>query len=231
MESLNVLGGGAVQGLVQRLRPVLEARLGRPVVADFGAVGAMAERYRQGEPCDVLVLSEALIERLAQEGHLVAHSAVPVGSVKTGVALRLADAVPPLALPDELRNALLAATSIHVPDPVKSTAGIHVMDVLRRLGIADAVQARMRSHANGATAMAALSRAEDARPIGCTQITEILLTPGVKVASALEGAFALATVYVGAVTRRSSQPQVAALFVQEIGSPRHADVRRLVGIG
>ena len=47
--------------------------------------------------------------------------------------------------------------------------------------------------------MRALAASRSARPIGCTQATEILSTPGVTVAGALPAGFELATTYTAAV--------------------------------
>ena len=49
---------------------------------------------------------------------------------------------------------------IYVPDTERSTAGIHVMQVLRSLGIDAEVEARLRTYPNGATAMLELSRTQ-----------------------------------------------------------------------
>ena len=50
-----------------------------------------------------------------------------------------------------------------------------------------------------ATAMRELAAAKGARPIGCTQVTEILNTPGVTLVGPLPEGCALATIYTGAV--------------------------------
>lgn len=41
----------------------------------FGAVGMMKDKLLAGEPCDVIILSEALITQLTASAHLVAGSA------------------------------------------------------------------------------------------------------------------------------------------------------------
>ena len=87
-----------------------------------------------------------------------------------------------------LRAALIAADAIHFPDPGKATAGIHFDKVVDRLGIRSDVQARLRTFPNGASAMRALADA-GGRAIGCTQATEILATPGVRLVGPLPPGF------------------------------------------
>ena len=60
---------------------------------------------------------------------------------------------------------------------------------------------RLRPYPNGATAMRALAGARRTSPIGCTQVTEILNTPGVALVGPLPKQFELATVYTAGVQR------------------------------
>ena len=131
---------------------------------------------------------------------------------------------------DALKAALLAAKGIYFPDPVQATAGIHFMNVLKKLGIAQQVAGALRPFPNGATAMKAMA----ARPvepglIGCTQVTEILYTPGVQLVSALPKEFELATVYTAAVAAKAEQPQAARMMIELLASPAAAEVRRAGG--
>ena len=50
MSSLNILSGGAAQGLVASLAPAFKAQNGYDIRGEFGAVGAMAEKLRKGMP-------------------------------------------------------------------------------------------------------------------------------------------------------------------------------------
>ena len=108
---------------------------------------------------------------------------------------RFAPAIRRSAPPDAatLRAAFLAADAIFVPDTKDSTAGIHVAKVLEQLGIADEVAARLKIYPNGATAMRHLAASDAARPIGCTQSTEIISTEGVVLSGSLPTGCDLAT--------------------------------------
>ena len=99
-----------------------------------------------------------------------------------------------------MRDALLAADAIFVPDTKASTAGIHVAKVLDQLGIADVVAARLRIFPNGATAMRELAATQARRPIGCTQSTEIISTKGVTLSDSLPPGCELATMYTAGIT-------------------------------
>ena len=67
MSRLNILSGGAAQGLVASLAPRFKAETGFDIAGEFGAVGAMIEKLRGGMPTDVVILTAALIAGLAEE--------------------------------------------------------------------------------------------------------------------------------------------------------------------
>ncbi len=206
---LNILSGGAAQGLVRALAPLFKAETGCAIAGTFGAVGAMRDKLLSGTPADLLILTRALIDELINAGHVVPGSAVDVGTVQTAVAVRDGDPSPAVSDAAALRAALLAADAIYFPDPKLATAGIHFARVLDRLGIAAEVADRLETFPNGATAMAALAAATTSKPIGCTQVTEILSTPGVHLVAPLPSGYGLATVYTAAVTRSARTPDMA----------------------
>ena len=72
MTTLHLLCAGAAQGLVKALQPQFEADTGATLQARFGAVGAMKEALLAGEPCDVMIVTEAMIDALCREGRLQA---------------------------------------------------------------------------------------------------------------------------------------------------------------
>lgn len=229
MSALRILSGGAAQGLVEALRGAVERRIDGRLEGTFGAVGAMRDRLLAGEPADVMILSRALIDGLAQEGALRAGSVRDLGRVATAVAVRAGDPAPPVTTAEALRAALAAADEIHFPDPEQATAGIHFAKVLRQLGLWESTKEKRRPAANGAAAMRALAASTAPRPIGCTQATEILATPGIVLVAALPAGCDLATVYAAAVTAGSAMPAAATLLVEALADPAGADLRRTLG--
>jgi molybdate transport system substrate-binding protein len=211
--SLKLLSGGAAQGFVAAVTPRFTSQTGGGIDGEFGAVGTMAAKLRGGAAVDVMILTAALIDELAREGLLVADTAKPIGAVETAVAVREGDLAPSIADTNALREALLAADAIFVPDIVASTAGIHVAKVLAQLGILDQVRPRLKIFPNGATAMRELAKSDAALPIGCTQVTEIIVTPGLRLVAPLPPACALATVYSAAVTTRAADASVARVLI------------------
>ncbi|HEX2552241.1 MAG TPA: substrate-binding domain-containing protein [Microvirga sp.] len=229
MPTLRILSGGAAQGLVDALAPALKARTGYDVAGEFGAVGAMADRLRTGTPADILILTAKLIATLADEGHAVAATRRDVGTVETAVAVRFGDEPVNVGSGAALKAALLAADEIYMPDPDKATAGIHFANVLRSLGVWADVEKRIRAFPNGQTAMRALAAASTNRPIGCTQVTEILNTSGVTLVGPLPEGYDLATVYTAAVTARAAAPEAARTLIDLLTAADASDERKRAG--
>jgi molybdate transport system substrate-binding protein len=221
-ETLHILSAGAAHGLVATVQPRFLAETGCDVRGAFGAVGAMREKLLAGEPCDVVILTAKMIAELEREGRVVAGSAAPLGRVLTGIAAREGDPLPAIAGREALRDALAAADAIYFPDPERATAGIHFAGVLRELSLYERARDRCRTFANGATAMGELARATTARPIGCTQVTEILYTPGVTLVGPLPAEFELATVYSVALCRESA---TGRRLVALLAGPDAAEIR------
>jgi len=229
MKTLNILSGGAAQGLVRSLAPAFEAETGLGIAGDFGAVGVMADRLRAGVPTDIVILTAALIAKLADEGLVLRSSIADIGRVETTLAVRAGD--PPACADDaaSLRAVLLTADAIFVPDTKASTAGIHVAKVLAQLDIADVVADRLRIYPNGATAMRHLAGSNDRRPIGCTQSTEIISTQGVVLSGTLPPGCGLATMYTAAVPTQASAASQAQRLIAILTSSDTSELRGQAG--
>ena len=213
MNSLNILSGGAAQGLVGSLTPAFKAQNGFDIAGEFGAVGVMADKLRKGITADIVILTAAIVAKLADEKLVDAASIADVGLVETALAVRDGDPAVTVRDADGLRACLLAADAIFVPDIKTSTAGIHVANVLAQLGIADEVAERLRIFPNGATAMRELVASNAKCPIGCTQSTEIISTKGVVLSGALPTGCELATMYTAGVTTRATHPSQARQLI------------------
>jgi molybdate transport system substrate-binding protein len=213
MSHLNILSGGAAQGLVASLAPKFKEHTGLDIEGEFGAVGAMADKLRAGTPADIVVLTAALIAKLAEENRVIPASISDIGLVETAMAVRTRD--PKVSVGDAaaLRAVFLAADAIFVPDTKVSTAGIHLAKVLQQLGIADEVAARLKIYPNGATAMRHLAASDATRPVGCTQSTEIISTPGVVLSGSLPPGCELSTMYTAAVATQAAAAQEAQSLI------------------
>ncbi|HTO57701.1 MAG TPA: substrate-binding domain-containing protein [Pseudomonadales bacterium] len=226
---LFLLSAGAAKALVLSRKHSFEASADAVLNATFGAVGAMRDKWDAGARCDVVILSAKLLDELARDDAIESATRASLGHVRTGVAVLAGAEIPALDNADDLRRAFGSASALFLPDPERATAGIHCIDVLRRLGILATMKPRLRPFENGAAAMAELARVGDARALGCTQVTEILYTHGVALAGPLPSGFELNTEYAAAVTTRTSDAALARRFVALLGGAETLAARRAGG--
>jgi molybdate transport system substrate-binding protein len=229
MTALRILSGGAAQGLVAVLAPRFKALTGLDIEGEFGAVGTMAGKLEAGSAADLVVLTAAVMTDLVRKGLVAGDTVADIGRVETAIAVRAGD--PPISIRDaaSLRQALLAADAIFVPDTSASTAGIHVAAVLDRIGIAAEVAPRLKIFPNGATAMRHLAASDALTAIGCTQSTEIINTPGVVVCGALPPGYELTTVYTAGVTSQARQAESANKLIALLTAADRSELREQAG--
>jgi molybdate transport system substrate-binding protein len=217
--TLAVLSAGAAQAVVT----ALAARQGVELSASFGAVAAMREKLRAGEPCDLVVLTREMMADLESKKIIICMETL--GSVATAVAVRESDPAPDVSSEEALRAALLEADAIYFPDPDKATAGVHFAKVLESLSIRN----NLRTFPNGATAMREMARHAGGRVIGCTQATEILGTAGTRLVAPLPGPLALSTVYAAGVAKASRNEGGAREFLALLTGAASRQMRRDAG--
>jgi molybdate transport system substrate-binding protein len=230
MPKIKMLSGGAVQGLVAQLHDSFMAETGYEVECVFDAVGTIESGLVDGEAADLVALTDAQITQMELDGHVVAGSARILGVVKTGIAVRKGDDSPDVSTADAFEAALLVAGGIYIPDPEQSTAGAHIIRVLRKLGIdEDALKTRLHIFPNSEDALAELAKGEGKGLLGCIQTTEIRFAPDVVFAGLLPGKLGLSTIYSVAVTSRSKNPELAARFISKLIGVDAAPLRVAIG--
>jgi molybdate transport system substrate-binding protein len=226
---LRILSGGAAEALVHELSAEFKQQTGMDIRGTFSAVGAMRDQLLAGADCDVLILSQILIDELVQAGHAKADSVRPVGLIRTGLAVAKGHPKPVIQSESDLRQAFLQASAIYTSDPDRSTAGAHFKKILTRLGLLDAVGARWKTFSTGAKAMQAMAQEAIPGAIGGTQVTEIMFTPGVDLIGTLPKPFELSTTYTAAIPVKARSPQQAQTLIDLMTSPAKATLRGQVG--
>ena len=229
MTTLTILSGGAAQGLVRGLSDAFKTKTSLSIDGEFGAVGIMADKLRAGTAADLVILTQALLAKLAEEKLVVPSSIADVGRVETALAVRSRDPKVTAKTEVDLRDVLRSADAIYVPDTKASTAGQHVAKVLDQLGIAYEVTPRLKIFPNGATAMRELASSTATRPIGCTQATEIIATDGIALSGSLPPGCELVTMYTAGIAAQAVHPKEAATLIALLTGAGQRDLRQRMG--
>ena len=218
---LVIYSGGAVQTGLSETAKQYEKGRGVKVSVTFMPMAPLTQRLADGLASDIVVLTQAAMEKAAGASVVDKDTVVDVGRVAIGVAVGANAAAPDISTPEALKQALLNAKSIVYIDPARGTSGAHVAKVLERLGIAEAVKSKT-TLGEGGYIVAPVGRGEV--ELGIHQITEILPVPGVKLVGPLPRELQSETLYQGAVMAASSRKTEARDFLTFIRSP---DIRRM----
>ena len=181
-------------------------------------MGALRDRILAGEPADLAIATPVIIEQLQAKGLVRSNTAVPLGKVGGGIAVRRGVPRPAVGTPEELRQALLAAEEIYHADPKIGTAGAYFLQVADRLGIGDEARKKGRTAGGGKASMELMAKST-ANAIGLTQISEILSVTEVVLVGPYPGSLQNMTTYTGILLERTPRPGAAQAFLSFLISP------------
>ncbi len=215
---LNVLAAGATESTVRDMVGTFEKESGHTVKLTYGAVGLLRDKIYAGEQADLTIVTPVIIEQLQAKGLVRPDTRTDLGRVGGGIAVRVGAPRPAVGTPEELKQALLAATEVYYADPATATAGAYFLRVADRLGVGDAVRQKGHTAAGGKEAMELMAKSS-ADAIGLTQISEILSVKEVALVGPYPGELQSMTTYTGILLARAPHPDAAEAFLRFLTSP------------
>ena len=219
LPTLRILSAGAAQAVTERVIEGFKRDMGCDVIAEFSAVGAMKAKVTAGEPVDVIILTDTMIDALIGEAWVERGSRFDLGRVGTGVAVRAGTPIPQVSNADALAATILNSSRIVCPDPAVATAGKIVMSLMEKLGLLADVRNRLQFFPNGYAAMNWLAHSDGSDEIGITQVTEILPNEGVAYSGPLPEQFQMKAVYSAGIASKAAEPDLAKDFVERFKTP------------
>jgi molybdate transport system substrate-binding protein len=170
---VQLLSAAAMQSVFKEIAGEFERASGHKLIIRYATMGAITSRVLGGETPDLVIGSTQSISSLVSEGRIRPDSQLTI--CKTGVGIVTPVTAPKLEIADvdDFKRALLAAKVIVYADPAGGgAAGIHIANVLRRLGIARRLARRTTFGAGGDVTEVTLAQGDGA--LGMTQISEIV---------------------------------------------------------
>ena len=168
---LTLLSAGAVEPGIRPALLAFERASGHVVKIDFAPAPALRAAVRAPTPAaDVVVLTQGVLDELVATGASTAGPVAPIGRVGVGVAVRPGIEVPDVSSAERLKAALASADAVVYN---RASTGIYVEQMLRQLGVLDAVAAKSERLADGASVMRRLLAGKAAHEFGFGAMTEI----------------------------------------------------------
>ncbi len=226
-KEITLIAPGGIRAAIEQMIPGFEAKTGYKVKATFGSGLGTKKQVASGEAFDVPVLQPPYQEVLAS-GNVVTKSAVTLASVAVGIAVKKGAPKPDISTPEAAKQTLLAAKSIAFPNPAGgAAAGVSFDEMLKKLGIAGKVEARLKRAQGGAAAMGMVAKGE--AEIGATFVSE-MDDPGVDVVGPLPRGISPPTTLVGFISAHAKDPAAAKALLDYLSTSEASAVYRKQGM-
>lgn len=210
-----LIAPGGIQAPFNELLPRFESKTGQKVQPAYAAVGITTKKVLNGEAFDAAVVQFPYSDVVAS-GNVVAGSATPLASVAVGVAVASGKPKPDISTPEAVKRMLLAANSVSYPNPaIGSAAGTSFTETLKKLGIANQVQAKAKLGQTGADSMDKVAKGEV--EVGLTFISEMGI-PGIETVGPLPRQISTPTEMVGFVSSHAQNPDGAKALLSFLAS-------------
>ncbi len=207
-QDIRVLSGGAAKSLVD---PLAASFPGGKVHMQYEPMGKLVQSLNAGVDVDMVIVTTETVPTILAKAK---GAAKPIARVGIGVAVKDDATSPDISTPEKFKQVLLAAKSVVYIDPKVGTSGKHVAEVLQRLGIADAVNAKAKL-GQGGYIVEPVGRGEI--ELGIHQVSEILPVKGVKLVGELPKELQKYTVYAAVPVKDSA---LARQFIDYLGGPQ-----------
>lgn len=147
---IKVISANGMREVINETKTKFEASSGHKLVITVVETGEIRKRVLAGEPYDVIMVPKNASDEFEKQGKIAAGSSVPLIRVNFGLAVKDGGAKPDTSTADDLKKTFLSAKTVLITDPsTGGISGVHLMDVLGKLGIADEMKPKMIAQRGG----------------------------------------------------------------------------------
>ena len=211
--SIKLLSTLAIQGALPELVARYQAATGNAVDIHFAATNGILERLAAGETGDVAIVTRAALDDLAARGVMRPDSVTDIAVSHVGIAVKAGAPKPDISSVDALKATLLAAKSLAYSRI--GASGVFFAGLIKRLGIADAVNAKAIITAGLTGEIVARGEAE----IAVQQISELMQVRGLDIVGPLPSGAESITMFSAGVFSASAQTDAARQLIAALRSP------------
>ena len=222
---LKVLAGGSIAGPLNELKAQFERDSGHKLAIHFDSTPNLIKAVTSDAPFDLGVVPVDVFKDAAAKARFVPGPTIDIARVGYGVAVRAGAAKPDISSPDALKQTLIKAQSIATLPA--SAAGAYVLSVFERLGIGEAMKAKIKAQATPAEIPQAVAKGE--AELGVF-LTNVLIAPGVELAGAFPAELQQELLFTAAVAQASKEADAAKAFITFLTSPAATAVIKAKGM-
>ena len=215
----------ALMGAVRNLAGRYEAAGGARIDADFAPTLGLLDRLRDGEAADVVILTREGLDDLSAKGTVVADSRVELARSFVGIAVKAGTEHPDIATESALRATLLGSRCVAYSRI--GASGIFFAQLIERMGIAQAINARARVIPSGFTAEVLVTGEAE---LAVQQISELKQVTGVEVIGPIPHHLQSPAVFSAGRLAASKRVVQSDALLKYLASPEVAPVLRESGL-
>ena len=205
MPEIKVLSSIATREAYNELLPAFERQTGHKVTTTWaGTVEIMKRMAAGGEQHDLVIISATELEELVRQGKLAAGSRVDLAKSGIGVAVRAGAPKPDIGSVDALKRALLAAETVGY---TSGPSGVHMGQLIERMGIAADIKPKFRSVPSGGTIGSIIASGDC--ELGFQQVSELVHIPGTAYVGPLPAEVQRVTVFSSGIQSGARNPDGA----------------------
>ena len=222
---LQILAGGGIAAPLRELAAQFESATGHKLVIRFGTTPELIKMATTGGPFDLAVVPVDVMKDAAARARFASGPMTGIARVGLGVAVRSGAARPDISTPEALKQTLLKAQSIaSIPE---SSTGYLLARVFERLGITEAMKARIKPQPTPAQIVQSVATGETELGVF---LTNVLTAPGLDVVGPFPPELQLEVVYTAAVAADTKQAEAAKAFIAFLTTPAAAAVIKAKGM-
>lgn len=226
-KDLKILTGAGMSMPVRQLAADFGKRTGSAVTVVSDTAGGVHKRMQAGEPFDLVISTQDVLNRLTLEGKVEAAHA-DLARMVAGICARKGAPVPAFPNAAAFKVAMLAAKNISYVDPASGgITGVFFLSQADRLGIGDAVRAKavLRPGGSGVAAAVAGGQAQ----YGVTLVSEMLPNRRVTVRP-LPAELQMTTIYTAALAIHAANAGDARAMLQDLRGQYGRDAATKAGL-
>jgi molybdate transport system substrate-binding protein len=147
---IRVISANGMREVIQETKAKFEAMTGHRLVVTVVETGEIRRRVLGGESYDVIMVPKAAADEFEQQDKIVRGSGVQLIRVNFGLAAAADGPRPEINTPEDLKRVFLAAKTVLITDPkTGGISGVHLMEVLDKLGITEQMKDKLVPNPGG----------------------------------------------------------------------------------
>lgn len=183
---IKVLASTAMKTSIDLLMPQFEQASGHKTVFAYGPSVRITKQVADGEANDVTIVTDAGIDDSIKQGRIVPGTRTDIARSAMALAVQKGAPQPDISTPEKFKQALLAAKSLGMSNPVGGGASGAILDRLfQELGIADAMKPKLTFGPGGPAGLIGNFLVRKEVEIGIQQLPELMAVPGIDIVGPL----------------------------------------------